>query len=274
MTMHGPEVPASSPSCSLIWSAPPSCFARLGDDAAEGVRHAHFDVLREAIALAGGDEVKTIGDGVMAAFTSPVEALGCAVAIQRAVHMRNEARPQDALAVRVGLNVGEPIRTGGDYHGMAVNVAARLCGHAAGGQILASELIAAVVGSRGGFRFRAAGRLKLKGVPEAVAAVVVEWKVESVEASPRAPLAPVRPGPRAVAARRPRLVGRDAELTAIESELSRAAGGEFRCVLVVADPGMGKTRLSGELVARHPEALTLSARRSSSGGNDVVRTVG
>jgi DNA-binding CsgD family transcriptional regulator len=55
-------------------------------------------------------------------------------------------------------------------------------------------------------------------------------------------------------------VGRDAELARLESELERRAADGLQCLLVVADPGVGKTRLAAELVARHPEVVTLWAR--------------
>lgn len=58
-----------------------------------------------------------------------------------------------------------------------------------------------------------------------------------------------------------RLVGRASELAELERERRRAAGGEFRCVLLVADPGVGKTRLAAELLARHCRgSIGLSAR--------------
>lgn len=228
----------------------------LGDEAGEELRRAHFMLLRRAVAEAGGEEVKTIGDGLMVVFTSPVEAVGCAVAIQRGVDARNRQRPEQAVAVRVGLNLGEPLRTEGDYHGLAVNVAKRLCDRASGGQILATETVAALVAPRGRFRFKSAGRLALKGVAQPVAAVEVEWA--GTEA-PAPPAASRRRGG-APLPRGPRLVGRDTELAGLEAELERRASQGLRCLLVVADPGVGKTRLAAELVARHPEVLALWAR--------------
>lgn len=55
-------------------------------------------------------------------------------------------------------------------------------------------------------------------------------------------------------------MGRDTELARLEAELERRAAEGLRCLLVVADPGVGKTRLAAELVARHPEMLALWAR--------------
>jgi class 3 adenylate cyclase len=140
-------------------------LARLGDDAAEEVRRVHFAALRQAVSDAGGEEVESLGDGLMVAFGSVLAALGCAVAIQRRVAEHNRAGSGPALEVRVGLHAGEPVRDGGDFHGEAVVVAKRLCDLAAGGQILTSELVTNLVGSRGGFSFRPLGRLQLKGAP-------------------------------------------------------------------------------------------------------------
>jgi len=68
-------------------------------------------MLREAVGEAGGSEVKNLGDGLMAAFPSAVDALSCAVSIQQAVSRHNMRPGADRFTVRVGLHVGEPIRT-------------------------------------------------------------------------------------------------------------------------------------------------------------------
>src|SRR6267143_6195104 len=65
----------------------------------------------------------------------------------------------------------------------------------------------------------------------------------------------------ATAATRLRLVGRGGELAQLEAELRRAVAGELRCVLLLADPGVGKTRLAAELLTRHQRTVIgLSAR--------------
>jgi class 3 adenylate cyclase len=225
---------------------------RLGDDAADGVRRGHFELLRRAVTESGGREVKNLGDGLMVSFVSPVAALSCAVAMQRAVG-------GSGLELRVGLHAGEPTLEGDDYFGTPVVVAKRLCDLARGGQIVASELLAGFVGTRGGFRFRPLGKLALKGLSEPVAAVEVELGTVATDGVPTAqarPLPRVRP-PRP---RGPGLVGRDVEMAALESELAAAAAGELRCVLVTGDPGLGKSRLCAEVIARHDEIIALKAR--------------
>ena len=82
------------------------------------------------------------------------------------------------------------------------------------------------------------------------------------------PAGPEASGPTPVKVpRRPNLVGRSAELAALEAELDRASTGEFRIVLLLADAGMGKTRLARELLAKSAGgALGLSARGHTLGG--------
>lgn len=199
---------------------------RLGDDAAEELRRVHFALLREAVAKSSGQEVKSLGDGIMVAFASPVDAVGCAVAMQAAVRNHNEQGGGHPLEIRIGLHAGDPHREAGDFHGTAVVVASRLCDAATGGQILASELLAELVGSRGGFSFRPGVRLSLKGLDRPVATVTVDWNAgEPSEASipvappARRPSPPPRP-------RGPELVGREGVLAELGAELDRARPGE------------------------------------------------
>jgi class 3 adenylate cyclase/DNA-binding CsgD family transcriptional regulator/tetratricopeptide (TPR) repeat protein len=222
---------------------------RLGDDAAEALRRTHFRILREAVSGAGGQEVKNLGDGLMLAFESAVSAVECAVAIQRGVERHNRSRPGRPLAVRVGLHVGEPIRDEDDYFGAAVVVAKRLCDAASGGQILVSDLVRGLIGSRRHIAFEPVGPLALKGLAEPLTAY-------QVCRDPPVPAAPAPADPQAI-----RFVGRSAELALLEAELGRAVLGHMRCVLVVGEAGIGKTRLASELISRHAgEVVGLSAR--------------
>jgi DNA-binding SARP family transcriptional activator/class 3 adenylate cyclase len=154
----------------------------LGDDTAEAVRRSHFRLLRDVVAVNGGHEVKNLGDGLMVVFGSALDALRSAVAMQQAVSLHNRRAEGPPFEIRVGLHVGEPARDGDDYFGTPVVVAKRLCDAAGGGQILASQLLAGLVGSRGGFELRALGPLELKGLVEPVQTVEVAWVAENPEA--------------------------------------------------------------------------------------------
>ena len=224
---------------------------RLGDDAADSVRRDHFEVLRKAVEDAGGEEVKNLGDGLMVSFASPVAALSCAVAMQRAL-TDGEQR------IRVGVHAGEPVQEGDDYFGTPVVVAKRLCDRADGGQILATELLAGLVGTRGGFQFVPRGRLALKGLSEPVATVEVRWQSDGAAGAP-APAGRRRPG-RPARSRGPGIVGRERELGILDEELEGATAGELRCVLLSAEAGVGKSRLVREFLARHDEVTALQAR--------------
>ena len=80
-----------------------------------------------------GRIVKTTGDGILIEFPSVIEAISCAVAVQREMAERNAATPQDRrIAFRIGVNLG-------DIHGDGVNIAARLEGIAEPGGICVSE---------------------------------------------------------------------------------------------------------------------------------------
>src|SRR5213076_1557792 len=88
----------------------------LAVDAADEVRRGHFSILRQAVAEAGGTEVKNLGDGLMVVFSSASAALSCAVAMQQGVEHDNRAR-EHSVGLRVGLSGGEVSREDDDYFG-------------------------------------------------------------------------------------------------------------------------------------------------------------
>jgi DNA-binding NarL/FixJ family response regulator/class 3 adenylate cyclase len=151
-----------------------SLFARRGDDAADAIRREHFAVLRAAISAHEGREIKSTGDGVMAAFSSAVAAVKCAVAMQRAT----AAQPH-GLELRVGLDAGEPLADGDDLYGTTVIVASRLCAAAEAGEILATDLVRQIVGPRTSELIEPAGALRLRGLGERVATARVQWREDS-----------------------------------------------------------------------------------------------
>ena len=81
-------------------------------EAADAVRRDHFELLRRTLAHAGGTEVKNLGDGLMAVFSSASAALACAVAMQQAVERDNRGR-EHSVGLRVGLSGGEVVHEDG-----------------------------------------------------------------------------------------------------------------------------------------------------------------
>jgi class 3 adenylate cyclase len=85
------------------------------------------DVLDPLIASSRGRIVKTTGDGVLAEFASVLDAVSCAVTVQREMlELKERSRAQTALTLRIGVNIGDIIINGGDIFGDGVNVASRL----------------------------------------------------------------------------------------------------------------------------------------------------
>jgi class 3 adenylate cyclase len=147
---------------------------RLGDAKARELLREHERMVREALKSHGGSEVKTLGDGFMASFSSATKALECAIAVQRAFAAHNEAAQQPIL-VRIGLNAGEPIAEDDDLFGTAVNEAARITATAKGGQILASDVVRQLVKGKD-FLFSDVGERQLKGLDEPVRLYEVRWR--------------------------------------------------------------------------------------------------
>ncbi|HEX3795358.1 MAG TPA: AAA family ATPase [Acidimicrobiales bacterium] len=212
---------------------------RLSSDAADEVRRNHFSILRQAIAEAGGTEVKNLGDGLMAVFASSSTALSCAVAMQQKVDRDNRDH-EHSVGLRVGLSGGEVVSEDSDYWGDPVIEAARLCALCSGGQILAADIVRAVAGRRSPHACQSVGPLTLKGLPDPVQTVEVLWEpLPYVDPNALVPL------PTALALQ-PSVVmiGRDVELIQIADATKRVASGDGREVLLVSgEAGLGKTTL-------------------------------
>jgi class 3 adenylate cyclase/tetratricopeptide (TPR) repeat protein len=220
--------------------------ARLGPEAAEELRQAHFRLLRSAVTASGGTEVKNLGDGLMVMYSSPSRALSGAVGMQQAIEHHNRSGPEP-LGVRIGVSAGEAVEEDDDYFGDPVVEAARLCASAAGGQILAADLVRLMVGRHATQTFVAVGPLALKGIPEPVDAVEVLWEPATMSGS--VPL----PG-RLVGAAADALFGffgRGPELAGLEEARKRAHSAQ-RCqaVFVAGEAGMGKTALAAQFARR------------------------
>jgi class 3 adenylate cyclase len=79
---------------------------RLDPDTADALRQRHFSILRQALAATEGQEVKNLGDGIMAVFSSPSAAVACCVAMQEAVDQDNR-RSANPIGLRVAMSGGE-----------------------------------------------------------------------------------------------------------------------------------------------------------------------
>ncbi|HEX7563169.1 MAG TPA: adenylate/guanylate cyclase domain-containing protein [Bradyrhizobium sp.] len=106
----------------------------------KALKSARIQVINPAVSESHGRLVKTTGDGLLLEFASVVDAISCAVAIQKGMLAFNAAVPADRRIVfRIGINIGDIIIDGQDIFGDGVNVAARLEGLCEPGGICVSR---------------------------------------------------------------------------------------------------------------------------------------
>jgi adenylate cyclase len=116
-----------------------------------------------------GRIVKTTGDGLLIEFASVVDAVRCAVEVQRAMAERNADVPPDRrIELRMGINLGDIIRDGRDIFGDGVNVAARLEGLAESGGICVSRVVRDQVRDKLDFSFEDMGEQQVKNIARPV----------------------------------------------------------------------------------------------------------
>lgn len=127
------------------------------------------DLIDPNIAEHQGRIVKTTGDGLLIEFPSVIEAVQCAVEVQRAMQERNSDVPTDhRIEFRVGINLGDIIIDGDDIYGDGVNVAARLEGLAEANGICVSRVVHDQVRDKLGLGFEDLGERQLKNIARPV----------------------------------------------------------------------------------------------------------
>ena len=147
----------------------------FGDTKALHLLHINNALTRNALRDHRGHEVKHTGDGIMASFTSVNDAVGCAVAIQKAFATHNQRDPQAAVHLRVGLSAGEPVEEHGDLFGSAVQLAARICAHAEPDHILVAQIVRDECPAQG-YPFVDLGDITIKGFDRPMRVHEVKWQ--------------------------------------------------------------------------------------------------
>jgi class 3 adenylate cyclase len=131
--------------------------AATGDERWRAVLHRFGEITTELTKRFGGTVVKSTGDGYLATFDGPTQAIRCAEALRAAAETLR-------MEIRAGIHTGECELLDADIGGIAVHIAARICGQAGAGEILVSRTVHdLVVGSGTGFEDR--GSVELRGVP-------------------------------------------------------------------------------------------------------------
>ena len=158
------------------------------DDSATlaGLKAHRQQLIDPKIAEYGGRIVKTTGDGLLLEFPSVVDAVRCAVDVQRGMAERNAGVPaEQRIAFRIGINVGDIIIDGDDIFGDGVNVAARLQTLAESGGICVSKVVRDQVLDKLSFAFEDLGSREVKNIARPVEVFRVDMGTESLKAPSR-----------------------------------------------------------------------------------------
>ena len=130
-----------------------------------------------------GRIVKLMGDGTLVEFSSVVDAVECAVAVQRGMAVRNAGVPEDTrIVLRIGINLGDVIVEGDDIYGDGVNVAARLQEIAASGGVCLSGTVHEHVKGKVDLAFEDTGEQRVKNIAEPVR--VYRWTNAATDTMP------------------------------------------------------------------------------------------
>jgi len=229
--------------CDLVDST--GIAARLDAEEWRDLVGAYLDAASAAVTEMGGHVAKKLGDGLMSLFGYPVaqendseRAVRAALSIQRALaelNRKNAGSGTPALAARIAVESGPMVvDAAGEIFGDAPNIAARVQALAEPGAVLVTARVQRQVA--GLFVAEERGSHALKGVPDPVTLFRL------VRASGG--------GRRSEARQLTPLAGRDEEMALLLRSWERARQGHGQLVMIVGEPGLGKSRLIGEFRAR------------------------
>jgi class 3 adenylate cyclase/tetratricopeptide (TPR) repeat protein len=229
--------------CDLVGST--SLAAMLDAEDWRNIVNAYLDEATKAVTGLGGHVSKKLGDGLMVLFGYPraeendaERAVHAALAIQRSLgelNSRNPASAMPALVARIGLETGSVVVDAtGEVFGEAPNIAARVQAAAEPGTVLVTSTVQRQVA--GLFIVEDRGAHELRGAP----APMTLYRILRVSGGRR------RKGPRVLTP----FVGRVEDLGVLDRRWDRARVGEGQFVLIVGEPGIGKSRLIEEFRAR------------------------
>jgi class 3 adenylate cyclase/tetratricopeptide (TPR) repeat protein len=143
------------------------------------------ELVDPSIARHAGRIVKTMGDGILVEFPSPVEAVRCALEIQQGAARRADGIAEDRrIAWRIGINLGDVIAKGNDLYGDGVNIAARLEGLAEPGGICVSRAVRDQVRDRLAVSFADLGEQQVKNIARPVRCFKLSFNELAAPAAP------------------------------------------------------------------------------------------
>jgi len=145
-----------------------------GDEAWSRIMHHHDLTIRELLAKHQGMEVRQRGggDGFFAVFTSPADAVDCAIAIQQRL-AEQRGRADLVPEIRIGVHEADALMSGNDFAGLGVHEAARIGAYADAGSILGS---ASTVTAAGATTAAPAREVAFKGLSDRLAIQEIQWR--------------------------------------------------------------------------------------------------
>lgn len=154
----------------------------IGDEGAMEVVRAHNQIIREALTMYRGTEVKHMGDGIMAVFGSVPDAIHAAIKMQLGIDAYCQTTTDRQFRCRIGINAGEPIREGKDFFGTPVQLAARVMSKANADQIAVSHIVQSMYGGKD-ISFTKVGEFELKGFDEPMPIYHVNYRETTAAAA-------------------------------------------------------------------------------------------
>jgi predicted ATPase/class 3 adenylate cyclase/transcriptional regulator with XRE-family HTH domain len=265
-----------------------------GDEHAARLAMRFAELARAAVEARGGQVLELRGDEVLAVFLSARAALRAAVELQQRLRTAHSAaldrpNPADgAIPCGIGLDAGEAIPVEGGYRGLALNLAARLCSLAGPGEVLASETVVGLARVVEGISYVDRGLAALKGFATRVRVIQVvpsssltpespeesssvhgeagtaqQTVQQSAPAERSEPDLPALPHGGFLGAQPEHaLVARNQELATLLAAMDAVHEGSGRLLVLVGEPGVGKTRLAQELtLAAHDRGFLVATGR-------------